>query len=71
MRIIKKKTVRATPPADRVNKRKKEQDLKFISESQQLSGFRGKFSRDILKFEPDMKRIAKSARRFGAQVPMS
>jgi hypothetical protein len=71
VRAQKKKAVKDTPPAYRVSERKKEQPLKFISENMRLSGFSGELPRDIMKFEPDMKRIAESARRFGAQVPIS
>jgi hypothetical protein len=46
-------------------------DLKFASENQQLAGFSGRISEETARYEVDMNEIAKSAARFGAQVPSS
>jgi hypothetical protein len=43
--------------------------LKFASENQQLSGFPGHISEKTAAYEVDMDEIAKSAARFGAQIP--
>ncbi len=45
--------------------------LKFISENMRLSGFSGELSEKARTYEPDMKAIAESARRLGAQIPFS
>ena len=66
MRLTKKKSAAAY-----LSESKKEQILKFISENMQLSGFSGKITPEIMKYEPDMKEIAESARHLGAQVPIS
>lgn len=47
------------------------EDLKFISENQRLSGFLGKITPAMRAYKPDRRAIAKSAKRFGAQVPSS
>jgi predicted HTH domain antitoxin len=47
----------------------KAQVLKFISENQKLAGFSGHISKEVAEFEPDMREIARNAKRFGAQVP--
>jgi len=43
--------------------------LKFISENQKLAGFSGHISKETANYEPDMQEIARSAKRFGAQIP--
>lgn len=45
-------------------------DLQFLSANQQLEGFPGKVTEDVLAHQPDMKQIAESARSFKAQVPL-
>lgn len=44
-------------------------DLQFLSHNQQLEGFPGKITEDVAAHQPDMKQIAESAKKFGAQVP--
>jgi hypothetical protein len=44
-------------------------DLEFLSANQQLEGFPGKITETVSVHQPDMRQIAESARRFGAQVP--
>ena len=44
-------------------------DLEFLSANQQLEGFPGKITEAVAAHEPDLKKIAASARRFGAQIP--
>ena len=44
-------------------------DLQFIVESQKLAGLPGRISTSVLDYEPDLKRITRSAKKFGAQVP--
>ena len=44
-------------------------DLQFLSANQQMEGFPGKITEAVAAHEPDMEKIAASARRFGAQIP--
>lgn len=47
----------------------KSSDLKFIIESQQLSGFPGEIDSSVITHRQDLSKIAKSAKRFGGQMP--
>ena len=44
-------------------------DLKFVIESQKLAGFPGKISKSVLNHKPDMRKIRRAAKKFGAQTP--
>lgn len=44
-------------------------DLEFVSANQQLEGFSGESTEAIINHQPDMKAIAESAKKFGAQMP--
>ncbi|MEQ1842505.1 MAG: hypothetical protein ABL994_19060 [Verrucomicrobiales bacterium] len=44
-------------------------DLEFVSANQQIEGFSGEITEAIVSHQPDMKAIAESAKKFGAQVP--
>jgi hypothetical protein len=44
-------------------------DLQFVAENQRLSGFSGEISEATAAYRPDMDEIAKSAKRYGAQIP--
>jgi hypothetical protein len=44
--------------------------LRFISENQKLAGFSGRISKKTAHFTPDMDKIAKTAKQFGAQTPI-
>ena len=61
---------RAAPPAKTSRRvRATPAQFKFASENQRLSGFPGHISAETAAYEVDMDEIAKSAARFGAQIP--
>ena len=43
--------------------------LKFVSESQKLAGLSSHISEATASYAPDMDKIRKAAKKFGAQVP--
>lgn len=64
-----KHKVVAPPAKPRRRVRPSDEDLKFISENQQLSGFSGRITKATAMHEVDMDAIAESAKRFNAQIP--
>jgi hypothetical protein len=46
-----------------------QEEMRFVTENQLLSGYSGRIARNTEEHQPDKKEIAKSAIGFNAQIP--